>query len=39
MLDSTVTVMHQGAVLTEGPAEQVLADRKVREVYVGTKVR
>lgn len=39
MLGSKVTVFHQGAVLTEGPAEQVLADPKVREVYVGTKVR
>ena len=37
MLGSTVTVFHQGSVLVEGPAEQVLNDPKVREVYIGNR--
>ncbi|HYL19055.1 MAG TPA: ATP-binding cassette domain-containing protein [Burkholderiales bacterium] len=37
MLGSTVTVFHQGAVLIEGPADQVLNDPMVREVYIGNR--
>lgn len=37
MLGGRVTVFHQGAVLTEGRVDDVLADARVREVYVGTK--
>jgi urea transport system ATP-binding protein len=33
----TVTVLHQGAVLCEGPVEQVQADPRVREVYLGQR--
>jgi ABC-type uncharacterized transport system ATPase subunit len=36
-LGSTVTVFHQGAILTEGQAETVLNDPAVREVYIGSK--
>ncbi|MDQ3621287.1 MAG: urea ABC transporter ATP-binding protein UrtD [Verrucomicrobiota bacterium] len=32
-----VTVLHQGAVLCEGPVEQVQNDEKVIEVYLGRK--
>ncbi|MBO9578777.1 MAG: ABC transporter ATP-binding protein, partial [Microbacteriaceae bacterium] len=31
-----VTVMHTGRVLTAGTVEQVQADRRVQEVYLGT---
>lgn len=31
----TVTVMHEGKILTEGSAAQVLADEKVKAVYLG----
>jgi len=31
----TVTVLHEGAVLAEGPLEQVQADPRVVEVYLG----
>lgn len=34
-LASDVTVLHQGAVLCEGSVEQVQADERVREVYLG----
>ena len=37
MLGSTVTVFHQGAILIEGPAGNVLDDPKVREVYIGNR--
>src|SRR4030095_910055 len=37
MLGSTVTVFHQGSVLVEGRAEQVLNDPMVREVYIGNR--
>jgi ABC-type uncharacterized transport system ATPase subunit len=37
MLGSRVTVFHQGAVLVEGPAEHVLNDPLVREVYIGNR--
>jgi branched-chain amino acid transport system ATP-binding protein len=36
-LGSQVTVFHQGAVLTEGPVEQVLCDDRVRAIYLGKK--
>ncbi len=39
MLGSTITVFHQGAVLTEGLAPQVLADARVREVYIGNRTQ
>jgi branched-chain amino acid transport system ATP-binding protein/urea transport system ATP-binding protein len=39
MLGASITVFHQGAVLIEGPAERVLADERVREVYIGTRAR
>ncbi|HEU5284867.1 MAG TPA: ATP-binding cassette domain-containing protein [Burkholderiales bacterium] len=39
MLGARITVFHQGAVLTEGPPEQVLADARVREVYIGNRAR
>ena len=31
----TVTVLHEGAVLAEGPMEQIKADERVVEVYLG----
>ena len=34
-LDATVTVLHQGTVLIEGPVHAVLADARVRDVYLG----
>ena len=37
MLGSTVTVFHQGSVLVEGPADKVLNDPMVREVYIGNR--
>jgi ABC-type uncharacterized transport system ATPase subunit len=36
-LDSLITVFHQGAILLEGHAEQVLTDPSVREVYLGNR--
>jgi urea transport system ATP-binding protein len=33
--DNNVTVLHQGSVLCEGKFDQVQADPKVREVYLG----
>lgn len=38
MLGSSVTVFHQGSVLVEGPATNVLNDPRVREVYIGNRV-
>jgi len=35
LLNSQVTVFHQGSILLEGPAEQVLNDASVKEVYIG----
>jgi branched-chain amino acid transport system ATP-binding protein/urea transport system ATP-binding protein len=37
MLGSRVTVFHQGAILVEGPADEVLDDSRVREVYIGNR--
>jgi branched-chain amino acid transport system ATP-binding protein len=39
MLGGKVTVLHQGAVLMEGQTEQVLADPRVREVYIGNRAK
>jgi branched-chain amino acid transport system ATP-binding protein/urea transport system ATP-binding protein len=39
LLGGAVTVMHQGAVLREGPVDDVLADPLVREVYIGSRAR
>jgi branched-chain amino acid transport system ATP-binding protein/urea transport system ATP-binding protein len=39
MLGGRVTVLHQGAVLMEGNTDQVLADARVREVYIGNKAK
>jgi len=33
----TVTVLHQGTVLCEGPREQVQSDPRVQEVYLGQR--
>lgn len=35
MVADTVTVFHQGQILTEGSVDAVLQDRAVREVYLG----
>ena len=35
---TNVTVLNHGAVLTEGPVEEVLADQRVRDVYLGKQV-
>ncbi len=32
---TSVTVLHQGAILSEGTVEEVQADERVREVYLG----
>jgi branched-chain amino acid transport system ATP-binding protein len=39
MLDARITVFHQGAILVEGRAAEVLADARVREVYLGSRAR
>jgi branched-chain amino acid transport system ATP-binding protein len=39
LLGGRVTVMHQGAILREGPVDEVLADAKVREVYIGSRAK
>jgi ABC-type uncharacterized transport system ATPase subunit len=39
MLGGRVTVLHQGAILREGPVDEVLADARVREVYIGSRAR
>jgi len=39
MLGGRVTVMHQGAILREGPVDDVLADATVREVYIGSRAK
>jgi ABC-type uncharacterized transport system ATPase subunit len=39
MLGGLITVFHQGSILVEGKAEQVLTDASVREVYLGSRAR
>jgi branched-chain amino acid transport system ATP-binding protein len=39
MLGGRITVFHQGAILVEGGTDAVLADARVREVYLGTRAR
>jgi len=39
MLGGRITVFHQGAILVEGGTDTVLADARVREVYLGTRAR
>ena len=39
MLGGWITVLHQGAVLTEGATDDVLTNARVREVYLGTRAR
>ncbi len=39
MLNAPITVFHQGAILVEGPGDVVLADPRVREVYLGRRTR
>ena len=39
MLGGDVTVLHQGAILREGPVDEVLADPRVREVYIGSRAK
>ena len=34
-LDVRVTVLHEGSVLAEGPLDQVSADERVIDVYLG----
>jgi ABC-type branched-subunit amino acid transport system ATPase component len=38
-LAKRITVMVQGKVLVEGPPEQIAADARVREVYLGERTR
>lgn len=38
LIARTVTVFHQGRILMEGPVDAVLADQRVRDVYLGKKV-
>jgi urea transport system ATP-binding protein len=33
----TVTVLHQGHVLCEGPVDKIQSDERVVEVYLGRK--
>lgn len=39
MLGGSVTVLHQGAILTEGRIDTVLRDPRVREVYIGNRAK
>ncbi len=39
MLDAAITVFHQGSILVEGHAAEVLGDARVREVYLGSRAR
>ena len=38
-LAKRITVMVQGSILVEGPPEQIAADARVREVYLGERAR
>ncbi|MEZ5657838.1 MAG: ATP-binding cassette domain-containing protein [Burkholderiaceae bacterium] len=37
MLGADITVFHQGSIMIEGPADRVLTDARVREVYIGNR--
>ena len=39
MLGGQITVLHQGSILMEGAADKVLADPRVREVYIGNRAQ
>ena len=39
MLEAQITVFNQGSILVEGDADQVLNDKRVREVYLGYRAR
>ncbi len=39
MLGGRVTVLHQGSILMEGRSDDVLADARVREVYIGNRAQ
>jgi ABC-type uncharacterized transport system ATPase subunit len=39
MLGGRITVFHQGAILVEGGADEVLSDARVREVYLGSRAQ
>jgi ABC-type uncharacterized transport system ATPase subunit len=39
MLEAQITVFNQGSILVEGDADQVLNDKRVREVYLGYRPR
>jgi branched-chain amino acid transport system ATP-binding protein/urea transport system ATP-binding protein len=38
MIAKTVTVFHQGKILMEDTFEHVVADPRVRDIYLGKKV-
>ena len=38
MIAKTVTVFHQGKILMEDTFERVVADTRVRDIYLGKKV-
>jgi urea transport system ATP-binding protein len=37
-IGQVVTVLHHGAILAQGPIDQIAEDQRVREAYLGTKV-
>jgi ABC-type uncharacterized transport system ATPase subunit len=37
MIATTVTVFHQGSILIEAPAEEVMQDQRVHDVYLGKR--
>ena len=37
MIANRVTVLSQGAILTEGTMDEVIADSRVRDVYLGKR--
>jgi branched-chain amino acid transport system ATP-binding protein/urea transport system ATP-binding protein len=39
MIADTVTVFHQGAILLEEPVAKALADQRVRDIYLGKKIK